>query len=160
MNWLRLHFAGLEQLPPGKYLVRVGLETFGLSLLVLMVGLVFDIEQRKIKDLGLFLVSALFLAPWLETALFQWFPIATCRRLGAGRATQIGVSLVLFAVPHFVAASITGLSAGLVGGFYFAYTFTTWRRQSAARAYWMTTAHHALYNGLLAAVVVVLLLFE
>jgi hypothetical protein len=160
MNWLRRHFARVEQLPPGKYLVRVGLETFGLSLCVLVLGMLLDADARRIDDLGLFIVSALFIAPWLETALFQWVPIAICRRLGAGRAMQIGVSLALFAVPHFVAASLTGFSAGLVGGFYFAFTYTTWRRHSAARAYWMTTAHHALYNGLLVALVVVLLMFE
>jgi hypothetical protein len=160
VNWLRHHFARLEQLPPGKYLVRAGLETFGLSLLVLLAGLVSGAEQREIGDIGAFIISALLIAPWFETALLQWLPIAICRRLGAGRRLQIGVSLVLFAVPHFMVASLTGLSAGLVGGFYFAFTYTTWRRHSAARAYWMTTAHHALYNGLLVAVVLVLLLFE
>lgn len=160
MNWLRNHFACLEQSPPGRYLVRAGLETFGLSLLVLLAGVVCDVEQRKIKDLGLFIVSALFIAPWLETALFQWLPIAICRRLGLSRGKQIGVSMVLFAVPHFIAAAITGLSAGLVGGFYFAFTYTVWHRQSAARAFWMTTAHHAIYNGLVVVVVLVLLAFE
>jgi hypothetical protein len=63
-------------------------------------------------------------------------------------------------MPHFGAASVTGLSAGLVGGFYFAFTYTAWRRQSALRAYAMTTAHHALYNLLIALTVIVLLMFE
>jgi len=131
-----------------------------LSIAVAIVGQLFGMKEREIRDVGEFLLAAVLVAPWLETALFQMLPITICRCLKATRGAQITVSLICFAAPHFVVAGLTGITAGLIGGFYFAFTYTAWRRCSATRAFWMTAAHHALYNTILAIIVVVFSCFE
>jgi len=49
-------------------------------------------------------------------------------------------------------ATANGFAAGIVGGFYFAFTCTRWRRESLGRAFWMTTGQHFLHNAFACAI--------
>jgi hypothetical protein len=40
----------------------------------------------------------------------------------------------------------TGIAAGIVGGFYLAFTYTHWPRRSTGMAFLMTAAQHAIHN--------------
>jgi hypothetical protein len=140
----------------------VTLEAFllagGVGFLAAMLGT----PSRDIKpsQLPMFLLSAVACAPVLETLICQMLPVWVAQKCGASRRVQIGVSMILFALPHFVASPLTGLTAGLIGGFYFAFTFTHWRHRSLGWAFGMTLAQHTLYNAAVVLVVGVALLFE
>jgi serine/threonine protein kinase len=156
-GWLRRHFRRHERRSPGEFLWRVTLEGVLVCAAVALVAALLGVEGQNVKpsELAAFAFSAVFIAPWLETLLFQMLPVGVARLCGAERRGQMIASIVLFALPHFFIAAATGL-VGLAGGFYLAFSYTHWRRHSRARAYWMTVAQHALHNT--AAIIVVIVL--
>lgn len=159
-GWLRRHFRRHEQRRPVAFLWRVTLEGFLVTVAVAMVAGLLGMEGREIKpaEFPVQVFSAIFIAPLLETLLFQMLPIGMARLCGVSRRGQMTASIILFALPHFLISVATGLAAGLIGGFYFAFSYTHWRRESLARAYWMTTAQHAIHNTAAMAIVGVALL--
>ena len=86
-------------------------------------------------------------APIIETLIFQAFPVWIARKCKARLPDQVLASLVPFAVAHLTAGLATAMDAGLVGGFYFAFTYAHWRVQSRWTAFWTTALSHALHNG-------------
>jgi hypothetical protein len=159
-GWLRRHFLRHEQRRPVAFLWRVTLEQCLVVAAIGTLGALLEVPSRDIREseLPMFMFTAVVLAPVLETLLFQMLPICLARACGARRGVQMGVSLVLFAVPHFLVSPLTGLTAGLVGGFYFAFTFTHWHRRSLGRAFGMTFLQHTIYNAILVVIVAVALL--
>jgi hypothetical protein len=147
-GWLRRHFRRHAQRRPGAFLWRVTLEGFLVTTMVAIAASLLGIEERDFKaaEFPAFAFSAILVAPLLETLLLQMLPVGAARLCGASRQGQMTASIVLFALPHFLVAIGTGLAAGLIGGFYFAFSYTHWRRQSLAQAYWMTAAQHAIHN--------------
>ena len=81
-----------------------------------------------------------------ETLVFQAIPIALLSLAGASFGTQVVASMILFALAHFVKSIQHGISAGIRGGFYFAFVYAHWRRVSFWRAFWMTSLVHGLNN--------------
>jgi hypothetical protein len=145
-GWLRRHFRRHERRSPGDYLWRVTLEAFLIAMAVAILLGLLGVADREIRDLGTFAVLAILVAPWLETLLLQMLPVGLARLCGAGRSAQLILSMVVFAALHFIEGIGTGLAAGIVGGFYLAFTYTHWRRHSRTRAFWMTTAQHTIHN--------------
>ena len=159
-NLLRRYFQRYDQLPPGLFLLRLLLEQLLVTLVVglLAAGLGIPSKERTDAEIPRFAWQAILIAPWLETLLLQMLPISVARVCGASRRTQMAVSTALFALPHFVISPFTGLTAGLIGGFYFSFAYTHWRRHSLARAFWMTVAQHMLYNACVCGFVLLILL--
>jgi len=153
---LRRHFRRHERRTPGEFLWRVSLEGLLVTLTVAILAAHLGVESREIhpSQFPAFAFSAIFIAPLLETWLCQTLPVGAARLCGGGRRMQMAAAIVLFALPHFLVGLGTGLAAGIVGGFYYAFTYTHWRRHSLGRAYWMTAAQHTLHN---LAVVVILI---
>jgi hypothetical protein len=147
-GWLVRHFRRHERRTPGQFLWRVSLEGFVVAAIIGVIVTSLGIEGRDLKpsEFPILVISAIVIAPLLETLLLQLLPIAATRACGASRWTQMIVSIILFAFPHFLVSPGVGLAAGLVGGFYFAFAFTHWQRRSLSRAYWMTVAQHAIHN--------------
>ncbi len=85
-------------------------------------------------------------APIEETLIYQAIPIALLSLAGASFGTQVIVSMILFALAHFVLSVGRGISSG-IAGFYFAFVYVHWRRVSFWRAFWMTSLIHALINS-------------
>jgi len=88
---------------------------------------------------------ALIGAPIIETVLFQWFPIAVARRIGASAAVAALASAVLFALLHFQsgwAAVIVHVPTGLV----LAWSYLVWRHRTLGGALLATAAVHFLLN--------------
>ena len=147
VGWLRRHFRRHERRSPGDYLWRVTLEAFLITVTVaILIGLLGVADREIVGDYETFLVLAILVAPWLETLLLQMLPVGLARLCGAGRSVQLILSMIVFAAQHFMAGLGTGLAAGVVGGFYLAFTYTHWRRHSRTRAFWMTTAQHMIHN--------------
>ncbi len=91
-------------------------------------------------------VMAVGLAPLLETLLLQAAPVALGRRCGLGFPGQVFLSAALFMGTHFFEGMQSGITAGLLGGFYLAFTYVHWREASLRTAFWMTVGLHAAHN--------------
>jgi membrane protease YdiL (CAAX protease family) len=88
---------------------------------------------------------ALVGAPIMETALFQWFPIALVRRVGGSAALAALVSALLFAALHFqsgMAAVLVHVPTGLV----LAWSYLAFRHRSLGLALLAPAAVHFLLN--------------
>ena len=128
---------------------RVALEGTVVSVLVLVPLLISGAESRDMPtSIESFVVTSVFVVPWLETLLFQSLPIGLCRLLGWSTSTQAIASIVPFFVAHLTLGIASGIAAGLVGGFYFAFTYVWWRRRNWWTAFWVTSVSHAIRNGI------------
>jgi hypothetical protein len=96
------------------------------------------------------------LIPLIETFLFQLVPINFLQRRKAGFWTQVCVSTALFAIAHFqMNGIVSGVSAGLVGGFGLAIVYARFVRRKISVAFWMTMLSHSIRNGIVVASVLV-----
>jgi hypothetical protein len=86
------------------------------------------------------------LAPFFETLLLQSFPVMIARACQRGFWGQVAATLVPFAALHFVENWGVGVFAGMLGGFYLAFTYVRWRQVSYRAAFWMTAGSHAVHN--------------
>ena len=134
---------------PWQFCWRVALEGTVVSVLVLAPLLAFGASTRGMPNsIESFVFSSVLVAPWLETLLFQSLPIGLCRLLGWSTSSQAIASIVLFCVAHLSLGVAPGIAAGLVGGFYFAFTYLWWRRRDWWTAFWVTSVSHAIRNGI------------
>lgn len=99
-------------------------------------------------SLGPWIIGSVFVIPWLETLVYQSLPVGLCRLLGLGTATQMIAATVAFFAAHLSLGLVPGIAAGLVGGFYLAFTYIRWRRRSWWTAFWVTSLSHAIGNGI------------
>jgi hypothetical protein len=125
--------------------------------LVLTLGHFFHFNKRKDLDgygpLALIIIVVIF-GPLLETLIFQALPIGVFRAIRRPALWQFLASVTLFGAVHFLIGVPTGLSAGLIGGSYFAFTYLKFREASFVKAVCVTAALHGAYN--LVAVVLML----
>jgi len=110
---------------------------------------VFDLRSTgvlgNINSMPLF-IGAVILSPIIETVLLQVLPVMVARHFGAGHRIQILAATVLFAASKFPFGIETGILTGLVGGFYLAFTYVHWERESFNSALLMTFGAHATHN--------------
>lgn len=92
----------------------------------------------------LFLIT-IVIGPLGETLLLQHIPILFARKFRLPLSVQFAVGSVPFAVLHFDAGS-GGVAAGISGGIAYSLAYLTFLPKGKAKAYWMTTAIHGLYN--------------
>jgi hypothetical protein len=88
-------------------------------------------------------------APVLETLLFQVLLIGVARWCRLSFGWQVTWSTVVFSAVHFLEGLGTGVCAGMVGGFYLAFTCAHWWDRSGWTAFWTTALSHSLRNGLI-----------
>lgn len=151
MNWLIGHFRRYLQRRPWDFCWRIGVESTGVSLAAAaLLSLVLDTPRREFLDLPIELVFVVILviAPPLETLLLQALPIFFVRLLKGSMGIQIFVSTLFFAALHFPEGVVTGISAGVIGGLYFAFAYAHWRTASRWQAFWITTACHFIHNAI------------
>ncbi len=158
-RFLSAHFAAYRQRARWPFLWRISIEGLVVPLVVSSVlALIFHLPERtdlKAMGSGKLFVSAVVIAPFIETIIFQSFPVAVARALGWGFWPQVAASNALFALAHFGVSVSTGIGAGLFSGFYIAFTYVHWRETSFNAGLWMTTGMHALHNGVLIAAVLI-----
>jgi hypothetical protein len=150
-SWIRSHFQRYFELQPWAFCWRLGIESTAVSLLsaVLLVPLL-DEPRRRLLTYPIEVVFVLMLiaAPLVETLLLQALPIFIVRLLRGSLRTQILVSALIFALLHLPEGLGTGISAGVVGGLYFAFAYAHWRTKSRWQAFWVTAGSHAIHNGI------------
>lgn len=147
---VRAHFSRLAEKQKGSFLCRTWLEAVLLAYLVgnlvqrvWPAGPRSDIETMTVWGLiGLVLI----LGPLFETLVFQCIPLEFAAALHVRRSLRVMVSVVPFAFAHAFAGIPTVLAAGMVGGFYFAFTYERWRKESLVVAVAMTFILHSSFN--------------
>ena len=151
MPWIKKHFEKYLERTPWAFCWRIGLESLAVSFLFAVV-LVFIFGPGKRASLNL-PVSVVFLlllviGPPIETLVFQAFPIFVVRSLNGSVLIQIIASALLFSAAHFPEGVATGISAGLIGGLYFGFAYSHWRKKSRWHPFWITMVCHAIHNGI------------
>jgi hypothetical protein len=91
-------------------------------------------------------LQGVLLMPIIETILCQFLPWEITRRFTKSFWPPFMVSWVLFAGLHFTNSFASGMSAGLVGGFYFILAYSFFRPKSVWHAIGATYILHAAYN--------------
>ena len=148
VGWLRRY----EVHTPWAFCWRIALEQLGvkiaLSILLGVIDGVFRLGwmEDKRPDFRPTFPDIVFLAPILETAIFQTIPIGLLSWMGASFGTQAAASAVLFALAHYTNSIGSGLIAGNVGGVYLGYTYAFWLQFSFRKAFWITALSHSLGN--------------
>ncbi|NIP25918.1 MAG: CPBP family intramembrane metalloprotease [Phycisphaerae bacterium] len=119
-------------------------------LCALILALLFPELDREFPDwdMGTIFLIVVLIGPVVETLLFQALPIFVARKFNAPFVWQIVISMVIFTSLHFLEGIPTGIAAGLVGGFYFAFTYAHWREKSRWTAFWVTAISHAFNNAI------------
>ena len=160
-NYLSKHFARLEKFEKKKFLWHSWLEVSLVAYLLFNV-LQFLFPSGPRTDLtGLsplhLIALPLILGPLVETLLFQCFSLEFSNSIRLRRGIRFGVSIVPFALMHHHSGLPTVLAAGGIGGFYFAFTYERWRRESLFAAIGMTFLLHSSFNT---TAVIALILFS
>ena len=143
------HFEWYRTLEPWGFTWLITLEGLFVGGCVAAALSVFAFPSRR--DFGDYSLEKLFLlvviaGPLLETLIFQAFPVLVARLCRAGFLAQVLAGSVFFALGHFLEGFAVGIAAGVVGGFYFAFTYVHWCSRSFWTALWTTTISHAMHN--------------
>jgi hypothetical protein len=161
MSVLRGHFANHRRRSPWSFCWRVTLEGLLLSLAISSILAPFSGAERDFMKWPLLkaLFVILIFAPLVETLILQMIPIGLARLFRARFKTQVLVSLIPFALLHFVEGIAVGISAGVIGGFYLAFTYAHWLEKSVWIAIWTTVLSHFMKNSVVAVVLVLARVF-
>ncbi|MBT3606081.1 MAG: hypothetical protein HOE48_06350 [Candidatus Latescibacteria bacterium] len=108
------------------------------------------VDPRKIiEEYGrgsAFLMGVVF-APLIETILGQWLPIRVARIWTENPKILLWTATCVFALQH-IHAGFSGLAVGFGGGIVLAFAFLAWYRVGFVKAFLMTSAIHAVHNGI------------
>jgi hypothetical protein len=128
-----------------RLLVEFTLVSFALQMLIVLPlhlsGLLIPDPEWDAR-VRTFIVGVV-LGPPVETLLTQWLPIKVASRFTTRQEIQITVSALVFALLHLQPIRILWC---LPTGFILAWIFVSKRSHSFKRAFWLTTALHALHN--------------
>ena len=144
------HFATLEQKTKWGFLWRTWLEaTLAAFIVANLLQFIYHFPLRSdLVDLSPWRLALLVIVvgPLVETLIFQFLLIETAQGLKWKRAWQFLCSIIPFALAHALAGISTVISAGIIGGFFFAFTYYRWKRESLLIGILMTFLLHASFN--------------
>ena len=149
-RFIRTHFARLAKVGKWSFLWRTWLDAVLLAYIVgIAAQTVFPAGPRSdlatMPLIGL-LALVLVVGPLWETIVFQCLSLELTKALRVRRTIRVAFSVVPFALLHRFAGIPAVVSAGIVGGFYFAFTYERWRTESLIVAVGMTFLLHSSYN--------------
>ncbi len=150
LNWIKSHFRRYRERKPWDFCWRISIEGTLVALAVCVILNLLGLGERDLKmDSAELLFIGVIVAPLLETLIFQAFPIWIARLCKASFSIQVVASVVPFFLAHAIEGIGTGIAAGLISGFYFAFTYVHWREHRQWTAFWVTAVSHAIHNGIL-----------
>lgn len=150
MQWIRAHFQRYRQRHPWSFCWRIAIEGTSVALVVSSVILVVGFAPRKIEiSFWPLMFLGVIIAPIFETLIFQAFPVWIARLCKANFSAQLLASTIPFMMVHAIEGVQTAIAAGLVSGFYLAFTYVHWREHKRWTAFWTTAVSHAIHNGIL-----------
>jgi len=144
------HFRRYLTLSPLTFCWQITVENLIVSLAI--TGIIYLIWQPTPRtnlenmSASTFLWSTIILSPILETFFLQALPVFFARLLGFKFFGQLLFSIIPFAILHFTRSIGAGIGAGIIGGFYSAFTYIHWQSKSTWTALWVTAFSHFLYN--------------
>jgi hypothetical protein len=149
-RWIFRHFRRYMLLQPLTFSWQITVENLIVSLTVTgIIQLLFQPPGRtNLANLtaGSFIWGIIILGPIIETLLLQTLPVNIGQLIGLRFAGQILISIIPFAWLHFSRSIGAGIGAGIIGGFYSAFTYVFWKTKSQQTAFWVTAFSHCLYN--------------
>ena len=150
IQWMIDHFRRYFTLRPLTFCWQITIENLIVSLAVTgLILLVFQPTSRtnlEALSAGRFLWLIIVMGPIVETFFLQAIPVFFARVLKFKFFGQIFFSVLPFAILHFSRSVGSGIGAGIIGGFYSAFTYVHWRQKSLWTAFWITALSHGLYN--------------
>lgn len=148
MNFLIAHFRKHRARRPFDFFWRLSLEQFVISAVVLAVTNLAGAGDREMPSLPPMVLAkmVIIVAPILETIGLQMIPLEIMRLLKVRLWLQLAFCTALFFFLHAREDIGTGLTAGLVGGFYLSFIYTQGRTWSWWTATWMTAGAHCINN--------------
>jgi hypothetical protein len=151
INRIREHFNKLTNFKIFPFIFSVCLEQLSISLVVgYIISLIFP--DKYFKDpfdwnhIFFFRLYAIFVGPIIETLLFQAIPIKILWRLTKSKKICLIGSILLFAVVHIFQGWLNGFPSGVIGGFYYAFSYFIWRERNVKYAFLITAGIHMIYN--------------
>jgi len=146
-GWLRRHFHKYRLFGPWTFCWRITIEGLIVSLATAIPLGLFGLADRKFRmSYEQLFIFAVFVAPILETLLFQAFPVFIARWFRAAFRTQVAIATTVFALAHIPDGFGAFVAAGIVGGFYYGFTYVHWRERARWTAFWVTALSHSLHN--------------
>jgi hypothetical protein len=144
------HFAAMRRAGKWKFFWWVSIEGLVVPMLIVLAAHAF-VELPERTDLqgltpGRLFILVVVIAPFVETLISQAFPVMLARVWGFGFWGQVVASIMVFAPLHAPSGIATVLCAGVISGFYIAFTYVHWRQTSFRSALWMTSGTHAFHN--------------
>jgi hypothetical protein len=147
---IRLHFLRRAEKSKWAFLWRTWLEAVALAYLVGNLAQLIAPAAPRFDLINLapgeLVAMVLVVGPLFETLAFQCMPWEFAKSHSARRSIRLAFSVIPFALAHHIAGFPTVVSAGLVGGSYFAFTYERWRKESLFIAVVMTFLLHASFN--------------
>jgi hypothetical protein len=154
VNWLARYFERTRSYSTTRFVLELALVPFPLKMLVgaligLLAGPTFETTTDVLAEEGVatLLFGGLVAAPLLETIVGQWLPIWLLSLATRSVPVIVCGSAFLFALQH-LHVGIPGVAVTFPIGVFLSWSFFTMRTVSFLKAYWVTTAIHALHNGL------------
>jgi hypothetical protein len=147
-RWLAEHFLRYRERKPWSFCWRVTLEYLVVAGLLASVAWLAGFRDTKLDcNRNTVIGYSLVVGPVVET-LFQVVPVGIARMRKAPFASQVFWATLAFTVAHAMdGVAASAVIAGLVGGFYLAFTYAYWRERSRWTALWTTALSHAMANG-------------
>ena len=149
MKWIKEHFRRYRERSPWDFCWRIAIEGTIVVLVVSHIIEIFGLPEREIDmDFWPFLFLGVVVAPIFETLVFQAFPVWIARLCKARFSIQVLSSVVPFTILHAIEGIQTGIAAGLISGFYLAFTYVHWREDRRWTAFWVTAVSHVIHNAI------------
>jgi hypothetical protein len=149
MKWIKEHFQRYRERPTWDFCWRIAIEGTIVALAVSFIIESLGVPSREI-DIGFwpFLFFGVVIAPIFETLIFQAFPVWIARLCKARFSVQLLASVMPFTIVHAIEGVQTGIAAGVVSGFYLAFTYVHWREHRRWTAFWTTAVSHSIHNAI------------
>jgi hypothetical protein len=146
-GWLVEHFRWYRRLSPWAFCWRITIEGLVIGIAFGIAASAFGAPDRDFKmSMEKLFIFAVFVAPVIETLLLQALPVFVVRLCRGGFTLQVLFATIAFAAAHLSEGVAAFIAAGMVGGFYFSFTYAHWRERSRWTAFWVTALGHSLHN--------------
>ena len=147
---IQAHFVRLNERSKWSFFWRVWLETTAFAYISanLLQNLFHPPDRTDLNGQTPWVLIwiAVIVGPFCETLIFQFLPLEITARLRLRRFWQFTLSIVPFALAHLIAGIPTVISAGVIAGFYFSFTYVRWKRESLLAGVLMTYLLHSSFN--------------
>lgn len=127
---IRTHFDNYRAMNAMKFCLSITVEALLMSVLAALALSPFgEITASPVfsRSISVQVWNTLLLAPIGETIFLQALPIGIASRAGWSQKVQILVSLIPFALLHFIFINVrVGFTTGIVAGYYLAFAYSHW----------------------------------